>query len=194
MQQILITGKQGSGKSTLLSTIQSRTKHETIGFTQPSLGRDDKNERIGYDIKIINGESIPVARKNPLADQIQEFQSRPRVPRFIFYDEAFEKTRQILLKQWNIPSGEKLILIFDELGFLENEEGGHWPLLVDLSNKICSLRNCATILVCAVRKTLEETFATKLSNLFPKSNAIILDLDTNNNLEEQMSLLNKFTL
>jgi nucleoside-triphosphatase THEP1 len=193
---VLVTGKQGSGKSTLLGRLVNKLLNEPVnvtGFLQPSKGLDERNERIGYDIRLINGETIPLAKRNPDVDHSQVFQSRPTIPKFIFDENAFTIARKYVLEYPNLLEKETLIIVIDELGWIEDENGGHWPVICELVAKTEQKSNIKVWWLFSVRKTFEHSFCTKLSNIVRHglSDAEIFDIDSTSIEQIETAILGK---
>lgn len=110
-----VTGPKGSGKSTLLKNLIEEAGRKKIlcsGIYQPSLFEND--ERIGYDLEIVStGERLPLAREG-----------EDTVSRWVFDENAFEKAGKHLSEVE--PGG---IHVVDEIGRLERQGLGHWPII-----------------------------------------------------------------
>lgn len=105
-----VTGPPASGKSTLMSKLVDHAMDMGVtvqGFFTPELRQGFR--RLGFDIQVINGPRVALARREPLGDPSLRFASYYLNPR------ASRVFTQLLPKE--PPEGG--ILVLDELGPME---------------------------------------------------------------------------
>ncbi len=111
----VVTGKKDAGKTTFLSEMSAKLSSENIpvhGFVQEKHFNDGSFD--GFDLQLVaSGLSAAILRHSPSGSG------------WIVHDEAFEAAA---LEFERAPSGG--LFVVDEIGWTENEGGGHWPALV----------------------------------------------------------------
>ncbi|KAF0977086.1 hypothetical protein FDP41_003739 [Naegleria fowleri] len=98
---------------------------------------------------------------------------RPQQPRWLFNNEVFEKIKTLMLSSMehltrnasNSKSGErKIVVMVDELGWLEMEGKGHWPTVELLLSQYGKLENI--VWGFTVRSTLREDHTQRMKQTF----------------------------
>lgn len=110
-QCISLTGMPGIGKTTLIKRLMDDVRQKSINFSgfYTEEVRDDKNNRIGFDIISFDGERRILARHNDVTKQRSKF----KVGQYhVFLEDLNEISKEVF------NSNSKLIVI-DEIGNME---------------------------------------------------------------------------
>ena len=104
--KIFLTGLPGCGKTTLIRGVADRFPKTVTGFYTEEV-RDEKGQRVGFDLVSHAGERAVFARKGG--------RSRKRVGRYSVFLEPLETWGLELLR----PSSDRPLVILDEVGKME---------------------------------------------------------------------------
>jgi len=104
--KIFLTGLPGCGKTTLIRGLADRFPKLVTGFYTEEV-RDEKGQRVGFDLVSHTGERAVFARKGG--------GSRKRVGKYSVFIEPLEKWGMELLR----PSPDRPLVILDEVGKME---------------------------------------------------------------------------
>lgn len=104
--KVFLTGLPGCGKTTLVKAVAGRFPEFVTGFTTEEV-RDERGQRIGFDLVSHTGDRAVFARKGG--------GSRTRVGRYSVFLEPLEEWGLDLLR----PSTHRPLVILDEVGKME---------------------------------------------------------------------------
>lgn len=154
-----ICGDRGWGKTRFCQSLLGTAQQQNIpafGFYCPA--RFEDGEKVGIDLRL-----VPTDETYPLGDLLPTGEHF-RVGRWSMYPEAFEKAKAHLLTYKAQP-----LVVLDEIGPLEVEDGEGWVQALDL----LSLETVRTGVV-AFRPSLKD----KMISLFPAMEVIELAPNT----------------
>ncbi|KAG2387242.1 hypothetical protein C9374_001574 [Naegleria lovaniensis] len=93
---------------------------------------------------------------------------RPQQPRWLFKNEVFEKIKTLMLSSMehltNQNDERKIVVIIDELGWLEMEGKGHWPTVESILSQFGKLKDI--IWIFTVRSTLRDDHTLRMKETF----------------------------
>ena len=104
-KRILLTGPPGCGKTTVVRKVADLLRGGASGFFTDEV-RDDKGQRIGFQVTSLDGKQGELARKGPGAG--------PRVGSYLVNVKDFER---IVLPSLEVEAGR--VLLIDEIGKME---------------------------------------------------------------------------
>lgn len=155
---VIVTGKQGAGKSTLLKSLYGKLSEENKKVTGIiSEAVFDNGERTGYDII-----ELPEMKRHPLCRTKESVGTR--LGRYYFDDQVFETLNGRLsgaLKNSDV-------IIIDEIGLLETEKKGWYPLM-----EILRTGTEIPLVIFSVRKNITE----EVMSYFGSEGITVYDLD-----------------
>lgn len=144
---IIISGEVGQGKTTFLKKIIELLKNnkiKAVGFISPAIL--DNEKRIGYYITdLLTGEEKMISGTTGNENMV-------KTGKYYFSNEGFDFGKKILSKE-SISAAQ--IVVIDEIGFLEINNGGWASCLTDI------LINSELPVIIVVRSKLVETVIQK---------------------------------
>ena len=143
---LILTGPIHSGKTSLLKKVAGRLKDLNVpieGFLSESINKE--GDTFGYDLyDLRNGQTIPFIRK-------QGQKEWEKIGAYSFIPAGLERAKKIIMNH-----DSSYWLFIDEIGPLELEGKGLWPVLRH------SLRVPQQKIICVVREQILESFLQRI--------------------------------